>query len=98
MQRRAQLVIDEPIQYFFATSFALESPERMSQAFGGESATVQDYLDDFAKVGELKVHLFPEAEQGSILIRLANMADLFDGTPSATPYFDLHGYLVALYT
>ena len=30
MQRRAQLVIDEPIQYFFATSFTLDSSQRMS--------------------------------------------------------------------
>ena len=41
--------------------------------------------------------MFPEDEPGSILIRLANIADLFDSSPSATPYFDLEGYALALY-
>lgn len=53
-------------------------------------------MDAFESQGDLKVHLFPE-EEGTILIRLANIADLFDGSPSATPYFDLEGYAGALY-
>ena len=28
---------------------------------------------------------------------MANIADLFDGSPSATPYFDLEGYALALF-
>lgn len=47
--------------------------------------------------GELKVHLFPR-EKNSILIRLENLADLFDGTPEATPMFNLEQYATDLFT
>jgi len=89
MQRRAQLLIDEPIQNFFASSVTLKSPLNVENL-------VQEYLDAFAEVGELKVHLFAEGAN-KILIRLANIADLFDGTPTETPQFDLLGYARALY-
>ena len=53
-------------------------------------------LQDFEKQGQLKVHLFPlEADQ--ILIRVANIADLIDGSPESTPLFDLEGYAQALF-
>lgn len=46
--------------------------------------------------GELKVHLFPLAKN-QILMRLENMADLFDGTPEETPYFNIDQYARNLY-
>ena len=39
--------------------------------------------------GNLKIHLVPEAKD-KILIRLENLADLFDGAPEATPMFNIH--------
>ena len=33
--------------------------------------------------GDLKIHLFPQ-DTNQILVRLENLADLFDGTPSET--------------
>jgi hypothetical protein len=44
----------------------------------------------------LKIHLFTEAKN-QILIRIENIADLFDGTPAATPMFDINGYASQLY-
>ena len=46
--------------------------------------------------GELKVHLFPEAKN-QILIRLENIADLFDSAPQKTPYFNLEQFANNLY-
>ena len=46
--------------------------------------------------GELKVHLFPEAKN-QILVRIENLADLFDGKPESTPYFNLGQYANQLY-
>jgi hypothetical protein len=89
-------VIDEPVQYFFTTKFT-ETTFRSSHAH----ANSQRYLDSFTKYafGELKVHMFPQAEKNTILIRLSNIADLFDKQyPSPDPYFDLLGYAQALYT
>ena len=48
-------------------------------------------------VGDLKVHLFPTSEAGQIMVRVENVADLFDGMPASTPYFDLDGYAKALF-
>lgn len=96
VQRRAQLVIDEPVQLFFAQNFVQGEVPQNDEADFNQS-TIQDYLRAFAEVGELKVHLFPESAPGSILVRLANIADLFDGAPSQTPTFDLLGYAQALF-
>ena len=46
--------------------------------------------------GDLKVHLFPEAKN-QILVRLENLSDLFDGTPTETPYFNLEAYVSDLF-
>ena len=46
---------------------------------------------------ELKIHMIPE-DRNKVLIRLENIADLFDGTPSETPYFDLQTYVEELYS
>ena len=50
MQRRAQLVIDEPIQYFFATGFTHDVQKIQNDKNEGliTSNTVQEYLDAFA--------------------------------------------------
>lgn len=86
-------MIDEPLQYFFATSFTQAKPLSSSVSAVGE---VQSFLDAF--VGDLKVHMFPSAAKNTILVRLENIADLFDGAPSTTPMFDLQGYLEAFYS
>ena len=39
---------------------------------------------------------FPE-ERNQVIIRLENLADLFDGTPEETPTFDVSAYATALY-
>ena len=41
--------------------------------------------------GALKIHMFPNST-GEILVRLENIADLFDQTPAETPYFNLKQY------
>ena len=46
--------------------------------------------------GDLKVHMIPQAKN-AILIRLENIADLFDGKPAETPYFDLQKYAEELF-
>ena len=53
-----------------------------------------DQIENFD--GQLKIHLFPEAKN-QILVRLENIADLFDGSPASTPFFDLKKYVVQLY-
>lgn len=47
-------------------------------------------------MGDLKVQLFPAGKE-EILIRLANIADLFDSVPRATAMFDLNSYATELY-
>lgn len=46
--------------------------------------------------GDLKIHLFPESKS-RVLVRLENIADPFDGTPSQVPYFNLKQYATQLY-
>jgi len=46
--------------------------------------------------GDLKLLQFPETKN-QVLIRLENLADLFDGTPTETPTFDLNSYATALF-
>ena len=46
--------------------------------------------------GDLKVHLFSE-EKNRILIRVENLADLFDRSSSETPYFNVKQYAENLY-
>ena len=73
MQRRQQLVTDEPVIAFYHK--------------GDDSALVEPSMDPIifnsdllSSVDNLKVHLFPEA-RNQILIRLENMSDLFGGAP-----------------
>ena len=42
--------------------------------------------------GDLKIHLIP-VDRMKMLVRLENLADLFDGAPSQTPMFDLKQYV-----
>ena len=46
--------------------------------------------------GELKVHAFPQSKS-QILVRLENIADLFDGAPAQVPYFNLKQHATQLY-
>ena len=40
--------------------------------------------------------MFPQS-QSKLLVRLENIADPFDGTPSQVPYFNLKQYATQLY-
>ncbi len=89
LQRKVQLVVDEPINYFVAeasSNAAMASPLTRSQ---------RQALPEFD--GDLKVHLMPDGHN-RILIRLENMSDLFDGTPAETPMFNLKSYAEDLFT
>lgn len=46
--------------------------------------------------GDLKIHLLPSG-RNDMLIRLENLADLFDGTPGDTPMFNLKQYCLNLF-
>jgi len=95
LQRRTQLVVDEPIQYFFTTSFTESDAQCIScVANNALHESMKTQTNGFA--GDLKIHLFPEAKN-QILVRLDNLADLFDGTPQETPYFNLEAYVGKLY-
>ena len=90
LQRQTQLLVDEPMQYFFAMHYDTSDNFDL-----GQNYPITTMLDDFK--GELKIHMIPQ-ERNRILIRLENIADLFDGTPSETPYFDLQTYAQELYS
>lgn len=81
VQRKVQLAVDEPINYFVASAD--------SDSLG--SSTIQAREDLAAFDGDLKIHLLPEGRNRMIL-RLENLADLFDGTPASTPQFDIKSY------
>ena len=57
-------------------------------------SAISNHLTEFN--GDLKLLQFPEAKN-QILIRLENLSDLFDSTPTETPTFDLASYATALY-
>ena len=90
LQRQTQLLVDEPMQYFFAMHY-----DTSSNSVFGHNQQITNMLEDFK--GDLKIHTIPQ-ERNKILIRLENIADLFDGTPSETPYFDLQTYAQELYS
>ena len=95
-------MIDEPIQYFFGSG----KQSDLSAGVRKHCETcVYNELEPIANAmraqydefdGELKIHLFPEAKN-QILVRLENVADLFDGAPKDTPYFNLTQYAEELY-
>ena len=89
-------MIDEPIQYFFATSAAVADEVNCISCLTNNllHASMKEQTDSFT--GDLKVHLFPEAKN-QILVRIENLSDLFDGTPTETPYFNLEAYVSKLY-
>ena len=83
-----QLSVDEPLSYFYAR---VETGEILTtHKVSHHDRPVADFD------GNLKIHLVPEAKN-KILIRLENLADLFDGAPEQTPIFDIHKYAVDLY-
>lgn len=85
--RTIQRMIDEPVFYFSAamTSDSIDSSKRKRPVL---------QTPDFD--GELKFHLFPESAT-TVLLRVENIADIFDGTPSETPMFDLNEFARNLY-
>ena len=85
-QRQVQLMIDEPVAFFVAKA----ESDKLSEASNVASAPIADFD------GDLKIHLFPQ-DRNQILVRLENMADLFDGTPASTPMFDLNQYALNLF-
>lgn len=89
------MVVDEPVQYFFTTSFAEGTTNGISSLTNNAlHESMKEQTDSFT--GDLKVHLFPEAKN-QILVRLENLSDLFDGTPAETSYFNLEAYVSDLY-
>ena len=88
VQRRQQLITDEPIQCFY-----MKGEQELSTPEDSQDDINADLL---GAVKNLKLHLLPE-KRNQILIRLENMSDLFDGTPESTPYFDLQSYATNLY-
>ena len=85
LQRRVQRLTDEPLQLFAAKSTSENAPKASASGVPIPSFD-----------GELKIHLFPQAKN-EILIRLENLADLFDKTPESAPQFDLGSYATNLY-
>ena len=85
-QREMQLKIDEPIAVFVAQAESDSLTENASKS--------EVEIADFD--GDLKIHLFPQ-DRDQILVRLENLADLFDGAPAETPMFDLEQYCLDLY-
>jgi len=92
VQRKTQLLTDEPIQFFYATDFTITA------ANGGKTSehlsAMASLLTDFD--GDLKLLQFPE-DRNQVLLRLANLADLYDGAPATTPQFNLQEYALQLY-
>ena len=62
----------------------------VSESLGALSSQLTDFN------GDLKLLQFPESKN-QVLIRIENLSDLFDGTPTETPTFDLLGYATALF-
>ena len=46
--------------------------------------------------GDLKIHLLP-LDRLSVLVRIENLADLFDGTPEQVPMFNIEQYALDLF-
>ena len=91
-QRATQLRTDEPLQFFYASDF---TQNKLSATFETNShSAMHSQLTQFD--GDLKLLSFPEA-RNQVILRLENLADLFDGAPSATPMFDVHAYALALF-
>jgi hypothetical protein len=76
LQRKTQLIVDEPIQYMFAKNFQTEGclscDSSWTQPIHEAMRTQTSEFD-----GALKIHMFPNST-GEILVRLENIADLFD--------------------
>jgi len=103
LQRSTQLTTDQPIQYFFTS---IKEDTKLNQNINYVLPKPEEYLalEDGSAGGSasLKVHQFMLEEdktilKDSILVRVENMDDLFDGTPSQTTYFKLAEYCRDLY-
>lgn len=95
VQRKTQLLDDEPLQFFYTSDFKqnAKNADDNSAHWNSLDATASQ-LTDFK--GDLKLQQFPE-DRNQVLIRLENLADLFDGTPAETPTFDVEAYATSLY-
>ena len=83
------------MQYFFTKHYTDDVETELEDQHELACATCTSLFDSFD--GDLKVHMIPQA-RNKILIRLENIADLFDGTPAQTPYFDLQTYAEELFS
>ena len=81
LQRKIQLAVDEPVMFFVTAG---------KGELGARCPAPEVTVPDFD--GDLKVHLLP-LDRMKMLVRLENMSDLFDGTPSEMPMFDLKQYV-----
>lgn len=92
-------MVDEPLQYFFDMNQDFQGAE---SNYAGNEVDFEEFLydDNHTHTGaHLKIHLFPEA-QNQILVRLENIADIFDkfnGTEDQTVYFNLNKYATNLW-
>lgn len=94
LQRKQQLLTDEPLQIFYATDYTQNEPTAPNRAVFEHRRAMASQLDAFD--GDLKLLQYPMA-RNEVIIRLENLSDLFDGTPSETPMFDIGSYASSLY-
>lgn len=95
VQRKVQLLDDEPLQFFYTSDFKIKSAESNAAAHWDNKSRIASAFTDFK--GDLKLQQFPE-DRNQVLIRLENLSDLFDGpAPEETPTFDVQSYAVSLF-
>ena len=87
MQRTVQRIVDEPITLFVTKA---DSDELNASATVSSTKSLEEFD------GELKIHLLPQ-QRNKILIRLENIADLFDQSPQETPMFNIREYAEKLF-
>jgi lysosomal alpha-mannosidase len=80
-QRHVQLMTDEPVQVMYAKV----SQNKAHETFQKSEIQVSS-ISDFD--GDLKVILWPE-DKNQLSVRIENIADLFDGSQTTAPQFDL---------
>ena len=95
VQRKVQLLDDEPLQFFYTADFKQKEIESDNNSHWASLGARASQMEEFK--GDLKLQQFPEA-RNQVLIRLENLSDLFDGTPEETPTFDLQAYALSLYS
>ena len=94
VQRRTQLLTDEPLQFFYTSTFTSGPANDESNIVHEHLSAMSSQLTDFH--GELKLHQFPEGKN-QVLIRIENIMDLFDGPAQSDSTFDVEAYAISLY-